>query len=90
MADTGSFPLALDRAATLGTVAARPVSRDGEVRKVGLGLVGVLLLASGAAAAGINFEQEGYGALSVVAGGLIALASAIPISLLFRRPAPRG
>ena len=89
MADTGSFPLALDRAATLGSVTGRPATGDGEVRKIGLGLVGVLLLASGAAATGINYEPEGYGALSVGAGGLIALASAIPISLLFRRTAPR-
>lgn len=89
MADTGSFPLALDRATTLGTVTTRPVSSDGEVRKIGFGLIGVLLLASGAAATGINYEQEGYGALSVVAGGLVALGSAIPISLLFRRPAQR-
>jgi hypothetical protein len=85
MADTGSYPMAIDAAASLRTVA-RPAARHGQVKTVGLSLVGVLLVASGAAAAGINYEPEGYGALSIAAGAVLALATAVPLSLLFKKP----
>ena len=83
MANTGSFPIAIESTATPPRAALRAGSRDGRV--AALGLIGIFLLGSGAAAAGIHWESEGYGALSIAGGAVIGLGGALPVWLLFRR-----
>jgi len=85
MANTGSFPVALQ-----ATVTTRPAPWSGEkhddARVLGFGLIGLFVLGSGAAAAGFQLESQGYGSLTLVGGALIGIATAIPAWLLFRRP----
>ena len=87
MADTGSFPIALDHGAVPGPAISTLAGRFGDVRTVAAALIAVFLLGSGAAAAGIQYESEGYGALTVVGGALIGAGVFAPLWLLFRFPA---
>jgi len=86
MADTGSFPIAIPATATTRPLSWTSGGRHDDARTVALALIGVFLLGSGAAAAGFQLESQGYGALTIVGGGLIGIATAIPAWLLFRRP----
>lgn len=86
MANTGSFPIALDSAAARQPAITPAVARFGDVRTISAALITVFLLGSGAAAAGIQYESEGYGALTFVGGALIGLGGLVPAWLLFRSP----
>lgn len=88
MANTGSFPIALDSAAAPRPALAPVAERFGDVRTISAALITVFLLGSGAAAAGIQYEAEGYGALTFVGGALIGMAGLVPAWLLFRSPGP--
>ncbi len=86
MANTGSFPVVLPATARQATW----TERHDDARTMGLALVGILLLGSGAAAAGFHWESQGYGSLTIVGGGLLGFATAIPAWLLLRRPRTIG
>jgi hypothetical protein len=73
MADTGSFPIAI------------PAKHD-EARHLTLGFLAMFLLGAGTAAAGLHLEPQGYGALTLVGGGMLVGATAIPAWMLFRHP----
>ncbi len=80
MADTGSFPVVVP------VPVVRAVVWSEGARSAGLGLVALLALGAIAAAAGLRFESEGYGALTLVGGAVIGIGMALPAWLLLRRP----
>ncbi len=88
MAHTGSFPLA-DPVGTPGRAPWTGGTNHATARTVGLALAGVFALGSAVAAVGISYQAEGYGALSIAAGGLIGIASAVPLWMLLRAPLAR-
>ncbi len=89
MADTGSFPIALQ----VPPATRRATWTSGDSRDVawrlGAAAFALFLLGAGSAAAGFQLEAQGYGSLVLVGGALIGIATAVPAWLLFRAPARR-
>ncbi len=86
MAETGSFPLAIETVAVRGRTPSTATEACTDVRAVALGMGAVFALGTIAAAAGIACQAQGYGALSIAAGAVIGVASGFPLWLLLRRP----
>ena len=89
MADTGSFPIALQ----VPPATPPPSWLSGDHRELARWLGGaafaMFLLGAGSAAAGFQLEAQGYGSLILVGGALIGIATAVPAWLLFRSPPAR-
>ena len=88
MADTGSFPIALQVPPTTHRPPWASGDRRDETRLLGMAIAGTFLLGSVAAAAGFQLESQGYGSLTLVGGALIGIAMAVPAWMLFRKPIP--
>ncbi len=88
MANTGSFPVVLPAPAAVRQATWN--DRRDDARITALALIGLFVLGAGAAAAGFHYESQGYGSLTIVGGGLLGFATALPAWLLFRRPRPIG
>ncbi len=83
MALTDSFPLGIEHDALRAQVTRR-TSRLEDARAAALAVMAVFFIGSCAAAAGIAYESDGYGGITVAAGGLMGLASALPMWWLLR------
>ncbi len=88
MANTGSFPAVLPAPAAVRQ--ATWSDKHDDARMTALALIGLFLLGSGAAAAGLHWESQGYGSLTIVGGALLGCATAVPAWLLFRHPRTIG
>jgi hypothetical protein len=86
MADTGSFPIALQVPPATGRPSWTSGDRHDLAWRLGGAAFAMFLLGAGSAAAGFQLEAQGYGSLVLVGGALIGIATAVPAWLLFRAP----
>lgn len=88
MADTGSFPIALQVPPT----ARRPTWMSSDhrdaTRNFAVAVISMFLVGAGCAAAGLQLESQGFGSLILLGGTLIGGAFALPAWLLLRPPRP--
>jgi hypothetical protein len=87
MADTGSFPIALQVPSTARRPTWAPSDSDA-TRNFAVAVISMFLVGAGCAAAGLQLESQRSGSLILLGGTLIGGAFALPAWLLLRQPRP--